>query len=166
MTSDQRDEDLRRAVGLREQGQAEQARAALLALSDRHPGDAEVAYQTAWVHDALGLENEAVPFYERALSAAGLSDEDRAGAFLGLGSTFRTLGRYDEAIVTLQSGLEEFPRDNALKTFLAMALYNVGRARDSVGMLLKLLAVTSDDERVRRYRRAIEFYADDLDATV
>jgi hypothetical protein len=31
--------------------------------------------------------------------------------------------------------------------------------------LLKLLAATSNDEGIQRYARAINFYADDLDAT-
>jgi tetratricopeptide (TPR) repeat protein len=159
-----RDDLLSRAVRLREQGQTERAREELLALLDRYPDDAEVAYQTAWAHDVLGLEAEAVPFYERALASAGLEPESRQGAFLGLGSTYRTLGRYAEAVATLRRGLEEFPEDAALKAFLAMALYNTGEAHEAVSMLLKLLASTGGDETLQRYRRAIEFYADDLDA--
>lgn len=76
------------------------------------------------------------------------------------------LGRYDMAVATLRSGLREFPHDAALRTFLAMALYNIGEARESVGMRLNLLAATSEDQQVRRYRGAIEHYADDLDATI
>ncbi|MCP2329518.1 tetratricopeptide (TPR) repeat protein [Hamadaea flava] len=162
--SQDRDRLLAEAVGLRESDRTEEARELLLTLSDRYPQDAEVAYQAAWAHDKLGLEAEAVPFYERSLATAGLSPEDRAGAFLGLGSTLRALGRYEDAVTTLRRGLAEFPDDAALQTFLAMAMYNVGQARESVSLLLKLLAETSGDERVRRYRRAIEFYAQDLDA--
>ncbi|MEU6739484.1 tetratricopeptide repeat protein [Streptosporangium sandarakinum] len=160
----ERDAALAEAVRLREQGQAEQARERLVALAERYPEDAEVAYQTAWVHDTLGLEAGAVPFYERALSGAGLSPEDRHGAFLGLGSTYRVLGRYDSAVETLRRGLEEFPEDPALQTFLSMALYNSGEGREAVRLLLRTLTATSGDSRVRDYRRAIEFYADDLDA--
>jgi tetratricopeptide (TPR) repeat protein len=164
VTDDQRDVGLAQAVRLREDGQAEQAREELLPLAQRYPDDAEVAYQTAWAHDVLGLEAEAVPFYEQSLATAGLSAEDRRGAFLGLGSTYRALGDYNLAVSTLRRGLAEFPEDAALLTFLAMALYNIGEAHESVRMLLKLLAATSEDPRVRRYRRAIESYAVDLDA--
>jgi tetratricopeptide (TPR) repeat protein len=161
----ERDALLAEAVRQRQQGQAEEARALLLELSQRYPGDAEVAYQTAWAHDTLGLEAEAVPFYERSLAVGELSATDRAGAFLGLGSTYRALGRYTESTATLRRGCAEFPDDRALDVFLAMTLYNLGEARESCSLLLKLLAATSADEQVRRYRRAIEFYADDLDAT-
>ncbi|GAB2443607.1 tetratricopeptide repeat protein [Streptosporangium sandarakinum] len=160
----ERDAALAGAVRLREQGQAEQAREQLVELAARYPEDAEVAYQTAWAHDTLGLETEAVPFYERALSGEGLSREDRHGAFLGLGSTYRVLGRYDSAVETLRRGLEEFPEAPALQTFLSMALYNSGEGREAVRLLLRTLAATSGDHGVQRYRRAIEYYADDLDA--
>lgn len=45
-----------------------------------------------------------------------------------------------------------------------MTLYNRGEGREAVGLLLKTLATASDDPGVRQYRRAIEHYADDLDA--
>jgi hypothetical protein len=52
----------------------------------------------------LRLEAEAVPFYERALNATGLSRDDRHGAFLGLGSTYRVPGRYDRSSATFRRG--------------------------------------------------------------
>ncbi|MCT4351924.1 tetratricopeptide repeat protein [Streptomyces sp. Je 1-79] len=166
----ERDRLLAAAVGLREQGRQEEARDRLTELAARHPDDVEVAYQTAWAHDVLGLEAEAVPYYERALKTTGaepgLSEEDRRGALLGLGSTFRVLGRYEEAVATLRGGVEEFPDDGALRTFLAMALFNTGDHHESTRLLLRLVAATSEDPRVGRYRRAIEYYAEDLDETV
>ncbi|MEU1020881.1 tetratricopeptide repeat protein [Streptomyces sp. NPDC005904] len=162
----ERDRLLAEAVGLREAGRKEEARDRLVALSSRFPQDVEVAYQTAWVHDTLGLEAEAVPYYERALAGAGLTEVDRRGALLGLGSTYRILGRYEEAVTTLSAAAAEFPDDGALKTFLAMALYNTGRTHDAMEMLLRLLAATSDDPDIAGYRPAIEEYAKDLDAKV
>jgi tetratricopeptide (TPR) repeat protein len=161
---------LAQAVRLREQ-RSEQACRELAGLAERWPQDAGVAYQAAWAHDSLGLEAEAVPFYEQALRLGpapvsgpdGLSAEDRHGAFLGLGSTYRVLGRYDEALTTLRDGLEEFPEDAVLRTFLAMALYNVGESHEAVRTLLLVTASISGDAHVQEYRRAIEHYADRLD---
>ncbi|MFI5753986.1 tetratricopeptide repeat protein [Streptomyces sp. NPDC051569] len=153
---------LARAVRLREQGQAGQAREQLVELAEQYLDDTEIAYQTAWVHDVLGLEREAVPFYERALGGVGLSPEDRHGAFLGLGSTHRVLGSYRAAVQTLRHRLDEFPDDPALRACLAMALYNVGEDHEAVRLLLKTLAATSSDRRIQDCRRAIEHYADDL----
>ncbi|MET7757704.1 tetratricopeptide repeat protein [Streptomyces sp. NPDC005389] len=164
-----RDGRLAEAVALRGQGRREEARERLVALAARHPEDAEIAYQTAWAHDVLGLEKEAVPYYERSLAGGGaagpgLSPEDRRGALLGLGSTYRVLGRYDDSVALLAGAVEEFPEDGSLRTFLAMALYNTGRHHESTRLLLRLLAATSEDPSVRAYRPAIEHYAEDLDA--
>ncbi|MFE6286458.1 tetratricopeptide repeat protein [Streptomyces sp. NPDC057877] len=161
-----RDQLLAAAVRLREEGQHEQARQRLLTLAAAHPDDPQVAYQTAWAHDVLGLEAEAVPFYERGLHGPGLSEEDRRGAFLGLGSTYRVLGRYEEAVGVLRQAVAEFPDDGALRTFLAMALFHTDDHHEAMRLLLSLLASTSEDPHIRRYRRAIEHYAQDLHATV
>ena len=82
---------LQRAIHLREAGHAEEARKILLDLVAAAPNDPQVNYQTAWVHDNLGLEREAVPFYAQAIEQ-GLSGADLEGALLGLGSTYRALG--------------------------------------------------------------------------
>ncbi|SDJ98758.1 tetratricopeptide repeat protein [Nonomuraea jiangxiensis] len=158
-----RDIDLARAVRLRETGEREQARELLVELAARHPDDAEVAYQAAWVHDSLGLEAEAVPYYQRALAGQGLGADDRLGAYTGLGSTLRVLGRVDDALETFLRGLAEFPQDAGLRTFMAMALHNAGRSGEAVATLLKVVA---ESDQADRYRRAIAYYADHLDETV
>ncbi|MEJ8637644.1 tetratricopeptide repeat protein [Streptomyces sp. MS2.AVA.5] len=166
MGAPERDRELAEAVRLREQGSAEDARRILLRLAERLPDDVEIAYQAAWVHDVLGLEAEAVPYYERALAGDGLPDSDRCDALLGLGSTYRVLGRYEDAERTLRRGTEEFPAHGGLRAFLAMALFNTGSHEESVRLLLELLAATSEDPSVRRFRRAIDAYAKDLTGTV
>lgn len=155
---------LQAAIQLREQGHLDEARVVLLQLATEFPDDALVNYQTAWVHDVLGLEREAVPFYERAL-ALGLPQEERAGALLGLGSTYRTLGEYQAAARLLLQGTQEFPEQRAFDVFLAMALYNLGEHAEAMERMLWALADTSEDESIRRYQRAIRFYADKLDET-
>lgn len=134
----------------------------LLALAAERPDDPLVQYQAAWSHDVLGLESEAVPLYERALEL-GLEGEDRRGALLGLGSTYRTLGRYEDAERTLRRGREEFGSGGCFDVFLALALYNLGRHAEAMELLLRALAESSSDESIQRYRRAILFYADKLD---
>ncbi|WP_327270448.1 tetratricopeptide repeat protein [Streptomyces sp. NBC_01218] len=166
MTSATKDELLAGAVRLRTEGRPEEARERLLTLTAEFPEDAEIAYQTAWAHDVLGLEAEAVPYYERALSAGKLGDEDRLGALIGLGSTYRVLGRYGQAVEVLRRGVADFPADGALRTFLAMALYNTGEHHEAMELLLRVVATTSEDPSVRRYRTAVEHYASGLDETV
>lgn len=136
----------------------------LLALHGEDPTNAAVNLQCAWVHDKLGLEAEAVPFYEKALEI-GLEGEDLHDALLGLGSTYRTLGRYGESLRTLDRGVTEFPEDPAMKVFRAMALYNEGRSKEACQLLLTIMATTDQPEPIARYRNAIAEYASDLDRT-
>jgi tetratricopeptide (TPR) repeat protein len=155
-------EDLLEALALRQSGQHEEARELLLELVERYPDDAQVQYQTAAVHDAMGFEREAIPFYERALEL-GLPEPVQAGAMLGMGSTWRTLGEYDRAVEVLRTGADAFPDMRALDVFLAMALYNQGKHREAMERLLLIIVDTSEDDSIRGYERAIRYYADKLD---
>lgn len=133
-----------------------------MALAINEPLNAEVQYEAACVHDSLGLESAAVPYYLAAL-AGTLPAEKRRGAYLGLGSTYRTIGRYEEALSTLQAGLAQFPGAREFNVFLSMVEYNLGRHKAAVEALLVLLAETSTDEGIRTYSGAISFYAQDIE---
>nr|WP_216857410.1 tetratricopeptide repeat protein [Paenibacillus tritici] len=151
------------AIALRTSGQAEEARVLLLELLSADDSNAELHYQLAWTHDVLGLEREAVSYYERSL-ALGLADaEQKAGAMLGLGSTYRTLGEYAASRVILEQGALEFPQRAEFQAFLAMTLHNLGAHTEAMELLLKLLADTSADAGIQEYSKAIMFYADKLE---
>lgn len=157
-------ERLANAILAREEGRDEEARQMLLELLHENARSAVVNLQCAWVHDKLGLEAEAVPFYEKALET-GLEGEDLHDALLGLGSTYRTLGRYEESLRTLDRGVAEFPDDPAMGVFRAMALYNEGRGKAACELLLTIMATTDQPEPIAHYRNAIAEYARDLDRT-
>lgn len=163
-SNDSKDARLARAVELREGGQLEQARRLLVALRAEFPTDAHVAVQTAWVHDSMGLEEEAVPHYEAAIAGASdLSDDELRRAYLGLGSTYRTLGRDADSDRTLRRGIERFPEFRPLRVFHALTTYNLGQAREAVAQLVTLLLETTADADILRYRRSLAGYAEDLD---
>lgn len=74
---------IQQAIELRAEGKPEEAKTILLELLPQSPDDPDIHYQLAWVHDMMGLESEAVPYYEKAISL-GLKDPERCGALLGL----------------------------------------------------------------------------------
>ena len=113
-------------------------------------------------HDFLGREAQAVPFYLAALSGS-LQPQQLRSAYLGLGSTYRALGKYEAAEATLREGLARFADAAELQTFLAMALHNLGQSKQAVELLLTVLAQSSTDAHLQRYREAILFYAQDVE---
>ncbi len=153
---------LQEAIQLRETGHAEEARTILLDLVALYPDDAEINYQTAGVLDNLGREREAIPFYIQAIEQE-LSGPDLEGAFLGLGSSYRVIGAYQSAEETFRRGIATFPDNRALQVFLAMTLYNLHRYQEAMELLLTTLAETTSDEAIHQYKRAILFYAPQLD---
>jgi tetratricopeptide (TPR) repeat protein len=156
------DDRLALAERLYAEREFEHARPLLLELRREQPDDPRVAVLTAWTHDSLGLEEEAAEHYEAAL-ANGLSGEDLRGALLGLGSTYRTLGRDEDSERIFRRGLEEFPDFRPYRVFRAMLQYNRGEAREAVRELIEVLVETTSDPAIQRYQRALAGYAEDLD---
>jgi tetratricopeptide (TPR) repeat protein len=157
-------EKLASAIKLRETEKHEEARQLLLELHNEFPNDPQVNYQSAWIHDLLGLEREAIPFYEKAIQT-GLRGDDLKSALLGMGSTYRCIGQYQKSVATFQQALRLFPNAHEFNVFLAMAYYNMGEHAKAMELLLNSLVNTSTDEGVLRYQRAIRFYSDKLNQT-
>ncbi|NME05412.1 tetratricopeptide repeat protein [Psychrobacillus sp. BL-248-WT-3] len=155
---------IEQALHLRKEGQLLESNRIFLQLVKEFPQDAYINYQCAWSFDTLGDESQAVPFYETAISL-GLPEKDQEGAFIGLGSTYRTLGEYDKSQKTLEQGLKQFPTNRAMQVFLAMTLYNLESHQQAMELLLKNIMETSNDEDIQSYKKAIEFYSNKLDQT-
>ncbi|SEM98103.1 tetratricopeptide repeat protein [Lihuaxuella thermophila] len=162
---------LTEAIQLREEGRAkqdrailEEARTLLLDLLAAYPDNAEINFQTGVVHDNLGLGREAIPYYLQALEL-GLAGPDLERCLLGLGSTYRALGYYQQAEETLRRGVRQFPDNRALQVFLAIALYNTNNYKESVELLLTNLMETTSDEKLQYFKRGIMYYAQHLDET-
>lgn len=126
------------------------------------PEDPCVHYQIAWTHDALGKEVDAALSYENAIRL-GLSDENLESALIGLGSTYRCLGDYQNSKRVLDIGITRFPENGALKVFRALTEYNLKNCRGSIEILLTELIRTSADTQIKKYARALTFYSDKLD---
>jgi tetratricopeptide (TPR) repeat protein len=124
----------------------------------REPNLAAAHYFAAWSRDAQGLEADALIHYEKALKL-GLSGEDLRGALLGAGSTYRNRGQLARSEETLRRGIQTYGEVSEFSAFLALTLYSGGRCREAISILLKLLADTASDTHIRRYERALRYYA-------
>lgn len=152
------------AIQLRKDNKPDQALVLLTELLKSSPDDPTINYQMAWTCDFMGKESDAVPYYEKAISN-GLTGEDRKGAMLGLGSTYRCLGEHQKSLKVFNQAINEFAEDRSLKVFRALTLYNLGKSEDSVGQLLILLLDTTSDQSIKSYDNALRFYSDKLSET-
>ncbi|KWZ65981.1 tetratricopeptide repeat protein [Bacillus altitudinis] len=153
---------LLKAIELRESGQLQESNDMLIRLVEEYPDHASIHYQCAWSYDVLGEEKQAVFFYERALEL-GLSSEEREDAFLGLGSTYRTLGEYEKSKQIFLHAMEAYPHNKAIQTFYAMTLYHLNEHSKAMEILLNCLTETTNDPAILSYRKAIDFYSNQLD---
>jgi len=156
------EKELDRAIAIRKNGNHRESNELLMKLVEDSPGNASINYHCARSFDLLGEESKAVPFYERAIKL-GLPSNELEGAFLGLGSTYRTLGEYEKSKRTFQKGIESFPNNKAIQTFYTMTLYNLKEHSKAMELLLKCLIDTTSDDEIMGYKKAIEFYSDKLD---
>lgn len=126
------------------------------------PGDAAANFSYARILGGLGYEREAIPRYERAI-ANGLQEKNLEEATIDLGGSYRAVGEPAEAVEILRRGVARFPQNQALRTFLAMTLQDLGEYREAATLLLRILPRVSSDAWIARYQRAIDRYADEMD---
>jgi len=151
-----------RAIDLRKQGKLKESNRLLVKQVQENANDAFIHYQCAWSFDLLGEESKAAPFYEKSIEL-GLSGQDLARAILGLGSTYRTLGKYEKSKKVFSRGRELFPDNKAIQVFYSMTLYNLKEYSAAMELLLECLTETTVNEEILNYKKAINFYADKLD---
>ncbi len=138
---------------------AEEMFTKLIALDDANP---RLYYHLAWLYDTMEREQEAIPYYEKAI-ALNLPIDEIADCFLGLGSTYRAIGEYEKSKMVFENAIRQFPERHDLKVFYAIVLYNLRNGKEAISTLLKIIAQTSSDININRYKNSILKYADDLD---
>ena len=156
------DEKLRLAIELRQQQQYEKSDALLTELVQQPELYGKACLQLAWNCDVQGLEHKAIPYYQQALTGE-LNDTERFDAIFGLASSLRSIGEYQQAQQCFEQAREQFPQRVELLPFYAMNLYNLGRSKQAVELLLSTLIEQTDNADIQSYSAAIKLYAQDLD---
>lgn len=148
-----------------EPGEAERGIATLRRLAEDAPDDAGCWYQLAGALDTLGYEEEAWPNYARvhALGVDRLPEAERPEFYVGAGSTLRNIGRIEESRAMLAEGRVRYPAVRALTVFAALTEISAGNQARAIDLLLEaLLAEEDGDTSLRRYRRALVYYAGEV----
>jgi tetratricopeptide (TPR) repeat protein len=158
----QKEQTIAEAKSLRQEDNLEESQNLLLSLLEEFPEDPLVLFEVGGSFDVMGEEEEAIPYYQKAIEA-GLSGNDLQECLICLGSNYRILGDYQEAVDTLEDAVNQFPDSGSVKAFLAVALYSNDQFEEAVRLLLTLLLNTTKDEDILAYGDTLDFYKDNLD---
>lgn len=137
----------------------DELRAALADLAAELPdGDPAGLFEVGGSYDATDDPGAAVGYYRAAL-LAGLGPDRRRQCVIQLASSLRALGSAEEAAELLLAELArgEADLEPQLRAFAALALAEVGREREAVG-----LAVGAVGSLVDRYARSLSAYGAEL----
>lgn len=155
-------EAIAKAKELRRADRLEESQDILLDLLEENGDHPLVLFEVGGSYDVLGDDSEAISYYRRAIEA-GLEGDDLQECLICLGSIYRNVEEYEQAISTLERAVEQFPEKNSGRVFLALAYYSDGREDEAVSTLLDLLLKTTKDEDILAYADVLDFYKDNLD---
>lgn len=150
------------AKALRQEDKLDESEELLLTLLEEYPDDPQVLFEVGGAYDVMGLETEAIPYYQRAIDE-GLEGTELLECLICLGISQRAIGDFQEAVDALEEAINGFPDDNSSKAFLALAYYSNDQHTEAVQMLLELLLTTTNDEQILSYADTLDFYKDNLD---
>ncbi|ASN06961.1 tetratricopeptide repeat protein [Virgibacillus necropolis] len=124
--------------------------------------NAELNFHCAQTHDDMGLEEEAVEYYERAIRI-GLPDELLKDAYVCLGSTYKVIGEFQKSLEVLLKGEKKFPEYEPIQVFKALTLHSLEDHSKALKTVLHTLLKTTNDKGIQNYSRALHYYAEVLD---
>jgi tetratricopeptide (TPR) repeat protein len=155
-------ETIEKARAFRRDDELEESQELLLELLEEYPDDPLVLFELGGAYDVMGLEIEAIPYYERAIDQ-GLEGPELLECYICLGLNHRAIGEFEDAVEILENATSQYPEDNSAKTFLALAYYSNEQYAESVQLLVGLLVQTTDDEQITAYADTLDYYKDNLD---
>jgi tetratricopeptide (TPR) repeat protein len=123
------------------------------------PADSGIGlFERAAAFDSTGHSDQAVPLYRQALER-GLEGDRRRRAAIQMASSLRNLGHAAESVALLRAERkrQSDELDDAVSAFLALALADTGRERESAALALSALA-----RHLPRYQRSVANYAQAL----
>lgn len=156
------EESLKAALEMRRDGDLFGSNKLLIELVLQHPDHAILHYECAFSYDVLAQEEEAIPFYGRALEL-GLSDKEAVNAYTQLGSLYRLHGRLMESENVLMTGMMRFGDVGLLKIFYAFTMYDLGKPGEAMRWMTHAILDAAVDQEIFLNHRVISYLGSNLD---
>lgn len=149
---------------LRQAGRHDEALEAARAYVAEQPEDVGANIEAAYAHDRVGLERDAIRYYDAAFQL-GVPVDERRRFVVGYGSTLRNVGRFDDAVGVLGQAVADDPQYPPFAAFLALALASAGHPGAALATLLGCTLEVARDGAFDGYERALAEYHLELLAT-
>lgn len=156
------EESLKAALEMRRDGDLFGSNKLLIELVLQHPNHAILHYECACSYDVLAQEEDAIPFYGRALEL-GLSDKEAVNAYTQLGSLYRLHGRLMESENVLMTGIMRFWDVGLLKIFYAFTMYDLGKPGEAMRWMTHAILDSAVDQEIFLNQRVISYLGSNLD---
>jgi len=128
-------------IGLLLQGDLKAAEAAFMHVTEMDPGYADGPVNVARAQIQEGNVAAAEPMLQKALAI----DRRLAKAHYFLGTVYKTIGRYDEALVELRAAAAQYPRDRVVLDQIGRVLFLQRKFSDAVKAFEQVLSVDPED---------------------
>ncbi|MGP4060348.1 tetratricopeptide repeat protein [Halobacillus sp. H74] len=152
---------MEQARQFRKEGKMSAARNRFIELTKTFPNDALLHFECGQTHDAMGDEEEAVGYYQKAMEL-GLPDEYLKDAYVCLGSTYQVLGEYELSLGVFEMGEQQFQQYAPIQVFKSLTLFHQDHPEQAYSVLLDLLIECLEDKDLHKYKRALTHYAKEL----
>jgi len=108
------------------------------------------ALERAYELDAKGREEDAIPWYQKALRA-GVPENELKHALIGLASSLRNVGQPAKARRVIERARRVFKADPAVEAFYALILRDLGDCDKALRVLGQAYLAHVQDERLLAY---------------
>lgn len=130
-------------------------------LAANYPQYARAHFEYANALDYCGQESLAIDHYQTALDQ-GIGQPYDLYTMIQLGSSYRNVERYDDAVAILEQALNLNPNDASTVMFYSLALHSAGRGTDALKATLTYILSNTHDKEQLRYGEPLKRYIDNL----
>ncbi|WP_353947956.1 tetratricopeptide repeat protein [Sporolactobacillus sp. Y61] len=143
------------------EGQEEACLRLLRDLSKHQSDNGRLCLKYALALDHFSREEEAIPAYKKAMDS-GLDPDDERVAMICLASSYRNVGKVDQAMAMITGAMEKYPGHIPVECFCSLILLDAGLEKMAVQQLVQVLLRELKPEAFEGFKEALKVKVNEL----